>query len=234
VAKPGVSVAAPRAALRASKGVQRARLVGGRRFGLGKRRHWRAVCGTGPRFRQKPARSRKGRVGRAARQGASGVWSITSCEAEQAEREDRRETTVSGHGPDGGRSKTGSSWRERRQARCHSRSEGPRGLSAPPWTEDRSRVGKAADEKGRPRKRRSAGCEPCARERGFPRVLVTTDRLQRLVRGIFSPTGGPAHSCAGGTTGSSDIAAAVTVTGRPELRCARRVPEVVDTSDSTV
>jgi len=231
VAKPGYSWRLQVVLLRASNGGRHPRLVGGRRFGLGKRRHWRAVCGTGSWFRQKPARPTEGRVGRAARQGASGVRSTASCKAEQAEREERRKQTVSGHGPDGGRSKVGSSWRERCQARRHSRPEGPRGLSAPPQTEDRSRAGKAAGEKGRPRKRRSAGCESCARERGFPRVLVKTDRLQRLVRGIFSPTGGPAHSCAGGTTGSSDIVAAVTVTGRPVLRCARRVPKVVDASD---
>lgn len=88
--KARVLVAAPSALLRASKGERSARLVGGRRFGLGKRRHWRAVCGTGPWFRQKPARPTEGRVGRAARQGASGVWSIAWCKAEQAEHEERR------------------------------------------------------------------------------------------------------------------------------------------------
>lgn len=78
----------------------------------------------------------EGRVGRAARQGASGVWSAASCKADKAECEERREERNSpGHGPDGGRLMTGSSWRERCQARRHSRSDGPRGRSAPPCTE---------------------------------------------------------------------------------------------------
>lgn len=57
--KARVLVAAPRVSLSASKGRQSVRFDGGRRFGLGKRRHWRAVCGTGSWFRQKPARPLK-------------------------------------------------------------------------------------------------------------------------------------------------------------------------------
>jgi hypothetical protein len=94
VAKPGYSWRLQVVLLRASNGGRNAGLVGGRRFGLGKRRHWRAVCGTGSWFRQKPARPTEGRVGRAARQGASGVWSTASCKAEQAECEERRKQTV--------------------------------------------------------------------------------------------------------------------------------------------
>jgi len=168
VAKPGYSWRLQVVLLRASNGGRNARLVGGRRFGLGKRRHWRAVCGTGSWFRQKPARPTEGRVGRAARQGASGVWSTASCKADKAECEERRKQTVSGHGPDGGRSTTGSSWRERCQARRHSRSEGPRGLSAPPQTEDRSRAGKAAGERGGPGSGGRQGASPVLGSVGSP------------------------------------------------------------------
>jgi hypothetical protein len=175
----------------------------------------------------------EGWVGRAARQGASGVWSTTSCKADKAEREGRRAERNS-LGPRSGRRQVDDGLQLARAVP----SAAPLEVGWPSWSfgasvygKDRSRAGKAVGEKGRPRKRRSAGCELCARERGFPRVLVTTVRLQRLVRDIFSPVGGPASSDVGGTPGSSDIAAAVTVTGRPVLRCATRVPRVVDSSD---
>jgi hypothetical protein len=71
----------------------------------------------------------------------------------------------------------------------------PLGSEMPSWLSDTLADGgtnprwKSSQRKGRPWKRRFARSDLRARERGFPRVLVTTDRLQRLVRGIFSSMG---------------------------------------------
>lgn len=128
-----------------------------------------------------------GQVGRAARQGASGNGQAAPCAAEQAKRGERSHD--SGYGSGGDKAGSGPSWCTRRLPRHYSRSEMPSWLSDASVDGSRTRVGKAAGEKGRLLKRRSTRCEPWARERGFPRVLVTTDRLQRLVSGILFPTG---------------------------------------------
>lgn len=186
-------------------------LIGRRRFGRGKRRHWLVVCGKCPWFRLNPATLRWFR-GRAARQEAPEVRSIIPREAEQAE---------GGGKPRGLRPRSG---RRRMDTALQLARAVPNAAplepEMPSWLlrsrrrgRSRTRAGKAAGEMGRTPKRRTARREPCARERGFPRVLVKTDRLQRLVRGIFSPAG-RRRASVGGTTGSSDAAAAVTVTGR--------------------
>jgi len=76
-----VAVSSP--PLRASHGKGRRGLVGRRRFGRRKRRHWLVVCGKRPWFRPNPANP-SGSGSRAARQEASEVRSTTSRGAEQA------------------------------------------------------------------------------------------------------------------------------------------------------
>lgn len=103
--------------------VGRRGLVGGRRFGRGKRRHWLVVCGKRPWFRPN-SDSQVGFGQRAARQEASEGWSTPSCVAEQAAREGSR--LVQGHGPDLGgsaRASAGASGAKR----CATRA------GVPPW-----------------------------------------------------------------------------------------------------
>lgn len=117
----GTSGGPPSLALSASEGVRRTGLIGGRRFGSGKRRRWRAVCGKGPRCRR-GASVRTGVSKRCDRKCQCPDHS--ACEALNTRRVGSR--LKLGGGPrtrctDG----DGHSWSARLQPRDHSRSEMP-------------------------------------------------------------------------------------------------------------
>lgn len=210
--------------LSASHGNGRAGPFDRRRLGLGKRRHWRAVCGMGSWLRLDDSALAVGKGGGA----TGGVRERVDQPVRGRQRRARDELRQARATVRAAAGRSGS------QLVRAASTAAPLEAGKPSWFSGASVEGgsyprrQSSRRKGRPRKRRSAGCEPCAREHGFPRVLVTTDRLQRLVRGIFCPTGSRRFG-AGCTEGSSVVVAADTVTGR-RLRRATRVPQVAKPS----
>jgi hypothetical protein len=196
----------------ASEGGGRTGSIGGRRFGLGTRQRWRAVCGKGPWLLVASSRESGGR-----RRGATGSVSDRATRTAQWKTKPacgnhrNHVSSKKGGGPPNFNAPgvTGCDESQlapqRQEKRHHSESEMPSGYPAPTWTTlfrtQHKRAGRGAGWE------RAVSQVRASRSRiaGFHGCSLKTSRLQRLVRGIFSSLGRRRFGVDDTASGSSNL-----------------------------